>query len=473
MLKLNHKQINDNIHGPIKISNYACYIIDTMYFERLRYLKQLGTCHYVFSSATHTRYEHSLGTYHLANWILNSIKNNSQVCQINNCMDNISELKSYYQRTYNNCEIYDRLDPYVCELVKIAGLCHDLGHGPYSHFFDDVFIPKMQEKYNKEPHYLDKHENRSCEIIKLIIKNNDILKNVIDDDEIKFIQKLINPTKECIGFIYQIISNNFNSIDIDKFDYLIRDTKNLEIKSGFNHIRLLNDAMVIDNIICYPKQMYSEVEAIFNTRYRLHKQVYTHKVVLMIKNMFNDILILLDPILNIYDSIYDMDKFVLLTDNYVIESMKFIKNNIDKFNNSIDSIENRVNKAYSIWQNINSRNLYKLIGSIISKNKLSFTLNDLKIIEPSISEYIDNNKVIIHFNRIGFVSGNKKNPFDDLYFYDNKNPEKLIKIDKDFSLLISDTYQEYIYTLFVDNKNDLELVEKINNVFMKLKNFMK
>src|SRR3990170_3827484 len=79
----NHKQIYDNIHGPIPISNYACRVIDKHEFERLRYLHQLGPCYYVFPSATHTRFEHSVGTYFLAGWILDSIRNNSLEIHIN------------------------------------------------------------------------------------------------------------------------------------------------------------------------------------------------------------------------------------------------------------------------------------------------------------------------------------------------------------------------------------------------------
>ena len=60
-----HKNIHDSIHGMISISKAASLIIDHPIFQRLRNLKQLGACSYVFPNAVHTRFEHSVGTYHL------------------------------------------------------------------------------------------------------------------------------------------------------------------------------------------------------------------------------------------------------------------------------------------------------------------------------------------------------------------------------------------------------------------------
>ena len=62
-LDINYKKIYDGIHHYIDISNYACMIIDTPTFQRLRYLRQLSACYYVFPCAIHTRFEHSIGTY--------------------------------------------------------------------------------------------------------------------------------------------------------------------------------------------------------------------------------------------------------------------------------------------------------------------------------------------------------------------------------------------------------------------------
>jgi HD superfamily phosphohydrolase len=468
-LKIKHKQIHDNIHGPIPLSNYACRIIDNKLFERLRYLKQLGTCYFVFPSATHTRFEHSLGTYHLCSWILKSIKENSSIQEINNSLSNVPELNDYYTRMYGSNDItdvcdYNKLDAYVCELVKIAGLCHDLGHGPFSHLFDDVFIPLMRNANNDEYHPNHIHENRSCLILQTIIENDQFLSSEIMQPEIDFIKTLINPSKDHLSFIYQIVSNNFNAIDVDKFDYLVRDSLALGLKFGFDYVRLLNDAKVINNIICYPIQMYNEVSAIFDTRYRLHKQVYSHKVVISSQYMINDIMIKMEPIVKMYEMTTHIDKFYKFTDSYIIEVIKFLDTYRDVISEKIDKkVIDDVNK---LWVDINERRMYLYVGSIVSKVDKQISLEIINQLDPS----IDLNKIVLHKSKIGFVSGKKSNPFDQLYFYNNNEPTKCMKINKEkITFLISDTYQEYIYILYVKDRNDTELVKKMKNIFNLLK----
>ena len=103
-------EIYDIIHGNIIISPLAKKIIDTEEFQRLRNIKQLGCCNFVFPSATHTRFEHSIGVYHLS-------------CKY---IDILNRKKVYYNETERKC-------------ITLAALIHDLGHGPYSHLFDELF----------------------------------------------------------------------------------------------------------------------------------------------------------------------------------------------------------------------------------------------------------------------------------------------------------------------------------------------
>lgn len=193
----------DNIHGSIEIEPYAMLIINTPHFTRLRYLSQLGSTRYIYSSATHSRYEHSIGVYHLTKLLLDVIYSSKKQC-------------------------HRRLRQLVC----IAALCHDLGHGPFSHLFDLL----LTAHYPSAP----LHEHRSCVIFE------DLLKYIrdnhpeeyqthlsIDSSELEAIRSLILgklPASEDFRkreYLCRIVSNSVCGIDMDRLDYLLRDSKAL------------------------------------------------------------------------------------------------------------------------------------------------------------------------------------------------------------------------------------------------------
>jgi HD superfamily phosphohydrolase len=148
----------------------AWTIVDTPEFQRLRYIKQLSTCYFVYPNAVHTRFEHSLGTYQICKKMLHNLKKNSSKKELD-IIYNIPELQ---ERLDNNNDDYlsniinnnDYLDDFIIELVCIGGLCHDLGHGPFSHLFDDNFL-KNKANITEENKY---HEHRSCKLLEKIIK---------------------------------------------------------------------------------------------------------------------------------------------------------------------------------------------------------------------------------------------------------------------------------------------------------------
>ena len=377
-----YKIINDIIHGSINLSKLAIIIIDTPEFQRLRYLKQLSTCHFVFPNAIHTRFEHSIGTYHISKKMLYSLKNKSKITEL----DNISKISELYEYFNSNNIKNNYLTPFIIELVCIGALCHDLGHGPYSHLFDDYFLK------NTNINIIDKkyinHEYRSCMILKNIIKNNDLLKNIIDDKLLQFIFNIINPIYDIhTDYIYQIVSNSINSIDVDKFDYLTRDSKMLGINISFNFTRLIENCMVINNIICYPKKVDTDIINLFMMRHYLHKKVYTHKGVIASMFLINDLLEYMNTYLNFMDNINEINKFIMLTDDYIFNMAKYFSLN-----------DNKLNK---LLIKINSHKLYPMLyyNYIEPNENININLKNL----------LDSDKNLLYFeNIIGFISGKKK-----------------------------------------------------------------
>ena len=102
-------EIFDPIYGSMPFSNVARIIINKPEFQRLRYLKQLATCYLVFPSANHTRFSHSLGTYHLVDIFMTSLYANSKIDDITNCFDKILQLSkyktSYKESKYENVSL--------------------------------------------------------------------------------------------------------------------------------------------------------------------------------------------------------------------------------------------------------------------------------------------------------------------------------------------------------------------------------
>ena len=83
----------DKIHGYIKVDPLALSIIDTIEFQRLRFIKQTGVLNYVFPTAEHTRFEHSIGTYYLSQLILNCLKVNQNEISITSSIEKVVTIK--------------------------------------------------------------------------------------------------------------------------------------------------------------------------------------------------------------------------------------------------------------------------------------------------------------------------------------------------------------------------------------------
>ena len=459
-LNMEHKRIFDDMHDYIMVSNLAILIIDSQPFQRLHKLKQLGACLFVFPDAKGARFEHSLGTYHLARRILRCINTRTKPSEIEDYLKSIPELADYYKRTYNS--EFAIIDDYLIELIAIAGLCHDVGHGPFSHVYDDEFIPTT----GKKPSVNDIHEARSGAILEYIIKHNKILSSVIKPGEIQFMMDCINPKSKHWGFLYEIISNSRNGIDVDKFEYLCRDARRLNMSNGFDYTRLVDDVYIVDNTICYyPKHVASEAIKMYHTRYNMHKQVYSHKSVIAAQIMITELMHLLDPILELSSAVDDIEKFCELTDEYLMNSVIYLSK---PFVVLPPEHKVLVTQAKKLVDRLNIHDIYKCMGSYAGKKQYTLTKDDFN----KFPEYNDTyaNNIVIHTAKIGYVSGNKKNPLDNLYTF-TPGPGKDImgngdetsqetkrvrcKINiSEVTILTPLEYQEHILMIFYKDRED-------------------
>ena len=341
-------------------------IIDTSEFQRLRDLKQLGAVHYVYPSATHTRFEHSLGVSHLAGIMAKNLLQ------------------------YNNPDVEKNR---FVELVRIAGLIHDIGHGPFSHLYDS------QVRSPGEP----EHEERGCAIFVDMVKKYNIN---LSRTEVNMILNMVNPAKEYIhNWQYQIVANKQCQLDVDKIDYIQRDCYHLGLKFGGEWSRLLTHCTVkttsLGEEIVWPEKLQYEILQLFSTRYRLHKQVYNHHTV----------------------KAYEY---------YITEILRSAKNKTNFLDLTDSVVSCRLHKEWRAVQNkIVRRNIPKLVGEK--------TISAGHFVNEPNPRVVFN--IIIDRVTIGFANGDK-NPLNDVWLFNKKN--ELMHVDSMMSLGVPITHREVI-----------------------------
>ncbi|KAA6398647.1 MAG: putative Deoxynucleoside triphosphate triphosphohydrolase SAMHD1 [Streblomastix strix] len=404
------KVINDPVHGHIMFGAKVMRIVDTQEFQRLRDLKQLGLTQYVFPGATHTRFEHCLGVAHLAGKLAKRL------------MLDQPELN---------------LTQHHCELVEIAGLVHDLGHGPFSHCFEG-FINIARENVHFE------HEEMSCALFEKLVKENNI---DMSDEDIRQVQAYVIGERDDTSpyaFLSDIVSNKRNSVDVDKFDYLERDCYYCGIKMSFDCSRLMMFSRVIDNEICYPsKEIYSLYE-MFHMRYTMHKQVYSHKVSQALEYMIVDIFILADSVLHISQSIDSPSEYCRFSDSL----LSLIEMSQDP----------RLVEAQKLIKRIRQRDLYKLaLEALISKEWNRPTPTEDDIVNAS-SGHLVKSDLILKERKINYALKDQ-NPVDNISFFYAKeeNPKKFHIGKAHVSLMISDVFEEH-YVRLMCHEHDVQIL---------------
>ena len=221
------KFIRDSVYGDINLNKFEVEVMDMPQFQRLRRIKQLGLISLIYPGANHTRFEHCVGTMNLASKLANELN----------------------------------LDEYETELVRISGLVHDIGHGPFSHVSEGVL---------SFPHE---------ELTKYVVQKtsmHDLLNEKFDTKEIV---DIINGN----GYLGPIISGE---LDVDRMDYLLRDSHNTGVAYGIiDYERIISNLKLDDGLVLDIKGVQA-AEGALVSRYFMYPSVYQHHTTRIVNSMF-------------------------------------------------------------------------------------------------------------------------------------------------------------------------------------------
>ncbi len=330
--------IIDPIHDFISVSNSELKIIDSPIFQRLRRIRQLTGAHLTYPGAQHTRFEHSLGVMHIAG-------------QAGHVLANKKIIKA------------DDI-----ENLRIAGLLHDIGHGPFSHLFEEI----LQEK-NKVS-----HEDLGKKIILKTQIGDQLSKSGFDK---KFISKLAFGDSK-IQFMNEIISGVLSA---DIMDYLLRDGYFTGAEHAkIDHKRITQSLDVYRNKLALQKSALYSFESMMHSRYQMFKAVYFHKTVRSAEVMLLESIRLADDELGFTSS--SLDEYLQLTDEVVLSKLLSLK-----------SSKPELKRARQFAQDYQNRRLLKCVFETILTTKNNLTKIKPKQIKAELvkKSKVDENEIFV------------------------------------------------------------------------------
>jgi uncharacterized protein len=258
-------EIRDPIHNFIRVETEERDILDSRPFQRLRHVHQLATTYLVYPGATHRRFEHSLGVMELAGRVFDVVTKDSHL----------------YDETARDVVPRNKLD-YWRQVVRMAALCHDVGHLPFSHAAEKELLPDGWD-HERLTDDLIRGDEMSSAWKALKIDPDDVAKLALGPKKFgpkKHRQASFSPWEAILSEI--IVGDAFG---VDRMDYLLRDSFHAGVAYGrFDHFRL------IDTLRILPHEQSGEptlgveagglhsAEALLLARYFMYTQLYFHHV---------------------------------------------------------------------------------------------------------------------------------------------------------------------------------------------------
>lgn len=216
--------IKDSVHDHIEVEGVAAALLDTPAVQRLRHVKQLGTVQLVYPSANHTRFEHSLGVYHLASRALDHLG----------------------------------VDGKRADRVEAAAMLHDVGHGPFSHNIEEL-THRHTGKYHDDVDGL-LAEGAVGEVLREHDLDPGRVAGLVAGE----------------GKFGQLVSGE---LDVDRMDYLVRDAHHTGVPYGtIDTGRLVRELTFVDEELVLDEGNVQTAESLLLARALMNPVVYTHHV---------------------------------------------------------------------------------------------------------------------------------------------------------------------------------------------------
>ncbi|NBX17299.1 MAG: HD domain-containing protein [Proteobacteria bacterium] len=358
-LKLTGK-VRDPLHDTIAFTQLEKHVIDSFEFQRLRRIQQTAFIKYVFPGATHTRFVHALGVMHMAGVMLNSLIANQEriLAALTESLEHLPQTvrKSHAMTELHHGSLTGTREALeflrsadIAQIIRLAALLHDVGHAPFSHslerfmpswneleqaldglelpaYLQSAFRKKIEKQKSKSPKAMDariRHEIYTLMIVARIFSGKHEHADVnLGQDVCAVLDPDVEPAQAGLlersglqSLLHEVVSGE---IDVDRMDYLLRDSRECGVVYG-----LFDAGRILDSACFYKDPLTSRYhlairrsgvaafEDYLRARWSMYQQVYFHKTATACEAMLEAI----HKSLNRFSLPLDLNNFLKLDDS--------------------------------------------------------------------------------------------------------------------------------------------------------------
>ena len=343
---MRYKVSRDPIYSEIFISPLERAVIDTKPVQRLRFLSQLTGAVMVYPGASHTRFAHSIGVMHVSGM--------------------------YAEHLFP--EDYQKI-----RILRLAGLLHDIGHGPFSHQFDDV-VYKMAGIEGGHDEY------RRRILLELMPRHTlESIERMREDDRREALEDLemtvggFSSVEAGLERLFEMVVEVFEGeeegtvefnvvqgpLGADRIDFILRDSYCSGTRTFGTGApdRIIRNSLIVQKngkkLLCYKTKVMDDIYTALFGRFMMYKNVYFHKTSRAADLMIQEILRLSYKPLGLKERVENLEEFIELTDMTIFEEIKFRVRGL-KGREELNEEEKDLLKAHEILQRLLRRDLWKV-----------------------------------------------------------------------------------------------------------------